>query len=418
MKKSSNFAYMILIGCIAFFPWLMITCNTNGNFTTAIMDETGWSRTIATMYLTVFPVAAACFQPLAGWLLNKYSRRNLLTMAVTLYCAGYILTSQFTALWQWICYGILYGFCAAFFMYVGVPLLVNVWFKKNNGFWIGLVSAGTSILVTIFSPIITNWILVYGWRTARLYIGLLELLAIPVTFLCIRQSPESMGLKPWGADDKTEKSGTDAQTELTGATLSQAWKNPAMYMLLLIAGTFVLGASFIQQISSFASVGALGAVVGGVGVSVVSFSSMPGKLGLGWLSDRIGARITGMMSCIGGAVGLLLALMSGSSATMFYVGMALFGFFGFASLTVISPQITRQAFGLKNYSSIYSIITTSIFAFSAVASLMYGVVYDTTGSYTACLIVAIVFYVIGAILIPISVPIGRRSWNADSKAIN
>lgn len=417
MKKSSNFAYIILIGCIFFDAWLMISCNTNGNFTPAIMKETGWSRTTATMYLTVFPIAAACFQPLAGWLLSKYNRRMLLTMAVTLYCIGYILSSQFTALWQWICFGILYGFTAAFFMYVGVPLMINIWFKKNNGIWIGLVSAAISIFVTFSSPIFTKWIGLYGWRTARLYVGLLLLIAIPITYLCIRQDPESMHLKPWG-EDEAKIAGTESapKTELTGATVAQAWKNPAMYMLLLIAGVFVMCASFIQQIASFASVGALGAAVGALGVSVVSFSSMPGKLALGWLSDRIGARITGMVACIGGGIGLLITLMSGSSAVMFYVGLALFGVFGFAALSVVSPLITQQTFGLKNYSNIYSKISTSIFAFSAVASLMYGLVYDITGSYTACLIVAVVLYAIGAVLIPVSVPIGRRSWASDVKA--
>ena len=69
--------------------------------------------------------------------------------------------------------------------------------------------------------------------------------------------------------------------ETAGLTRNQAMKNPALWLLILMAGMFVISASFVQQLASYASVtDGLGAAVGAMAVSVAMVTSMIGKFGL------------------------------------------------------------------------------------------------------------------------------------------
>ncbi|MCG2800225.1 MAG: MFS transporter, partial [Cellulomonas sp.] len=136
---------------------------------------------------------------------------------------------------------------------------------------------------------------------------------------------------------------------------------------------------------------------------------------LGWMSDRFGSRVTGVFAGICGALGLTLAVTAGSSAAMFYVGIAVFGI-GYAALTVVSPMLAREGFGTANYSQIYSWVSTGIFVFSGLAALTYARIVDLTGSFTPAFILVIVAYLVVAVLVPIISRTARRSWEPTSVA--
>jgi MFS family permease len=87
-------------------------------------------------------------------------------------------------------------------------LLVNVvllsrWFVVRRGLAVGALVAGSSLagatLPLAISPLVTNP--AYGWRVgyAVLVLAFLILAVLPA-FLVLRESPESMGLRPDGAD--------------------------------------------------------------------------------------------------------------------------------------------------------------------------------------------------------------------------
>ena len=89
--------------------------------------------------------------------------------------------------------------------------------------------------------------------------------------------------------------------------------------------------------------------------------------------------------------------------------MVIFGG-GYAGLTVIAPMLARTAFGSLNYSQIYSWVSTGIFIFTAISFVVYGMIYDTTGSYDLCFIVVIVMYVLAVILVPLTITVSQKVW--------
>lgn len=410
-----HYGWKILIACIGFYAITTgVLANTAGIFLTPVMDEMGWTRTDASMYLTIFPLVAAALQPLVGKMLQKYNPKIILTVSVLVFGLAYMATSQAHSVMAWNLFGVVYGVTAAFFMYIPVPWLINNWFSKKAGLCLGITGAALSLFAAFASPIGNALIADYGWRTTRLIFGAVVLvIAIPLTLFFVRKSPAEMGLKPYGYEEENNRGIKGAfAPESTGVSIGVAVKTPAFYLILLLAGIFCLNASFFQQIPSFAATGPLGAAAGAMAVSIVMVGGIVGKFVLGWLNDAVGTKLMGIISALCGAIGITLAFFAGSNVMMFYIGMAIFGG-GYSGLTLVCPMVTKGTFGPKDYSQIYSYVTTGIFLFSAGAPLLYARIYDTTQSFDLSFIIVISAYILAAILVPIILGMSKKIQGLD-----
>ncbi|WP_019240264.1 MULTISPECIES: MFS transporter [Bacillus] len=402
-----HYSWKILIACIGFYAVTTgVLCNTAGIFLTPVMDEMGWSRTDASMYLTIFPLVAAVLQPIVGKVFQKSNPKIILTISVLVFGLAYMATSQAQTVLAWNLFGVVYGITAAFFMYIPVPWLINNWFTKKAGFALGISGAALSLIAAFASPIGNALIAEYGWRPTRLIFGIVVLvIAVPLTLIFVKKSPAEIGLKPYGYEENNKSNTQEAET--TGLTLGRAIKTPAFYLILLLAGIFCLCASFFQQIPSFAATGELGAAAGAMAVSIIMVGGILGKIILGWINDTFNTLVMSVVSALCGAIGIALAFFAGSNVMIFYIGMAIFGG-GYSGLTLVCPMVTKGAFGAKDYSQIYSYITTGIFLFSAAAPLLYARIYDSTQSFDLSFIIVIVAYIVAAILVPIILSMGKK----------
>ncbi len=403
-----HYGWKILIACVGFYAVTTgVLANTAGIFLTPVMDEMGWSRTEASMYLTIFPLVAAALQPIVGKVLQKSNPKIVLTLSVLVYGLAYIATSQAQTVLAWNLFGVVYGITAAFFMYIPVPWLINNWFSKKAGLCLGITGAALSLFAALASPIGNALIAEYGWRPTRIIFGAFVLIvAIPLTLLFVKKSPAEIGLKPYGYEENKGIKGAIAP-ENVGVSIGKALKTPAFYLIILLSGIFCLNASFFQQIPSFAATGDLGAAAGAMAVSIIMVGGIVGKFILGWLNDALGTKIMGIISALCGAVGISLAFFAGSNVIMFYIGMAIFGG-GYSGLTIVCPMVTKGTFGPKDYSQIYSYVTTGIFLFSAGAPLLYARIYDSTQSFDISFMIVISAYILAAILIPVILGMGKR----------
>ena len=413
--KGSNYAWAVAIACIAFYAVpLGFAANHAGLFITPVMNEFGWSRTDATLFMSIQPWVAALCTPLAGKLISKYNPRWIMTAAVLVFGLANLACAWFTEPWQWNVYGVLYGASASFWMYIATPTMVNRWFAKSNGTVIGVIGVMVSVFGAIMSPIINGWIASMGWQTARIICSVIVIVVGGgLTAALLRESPEKMGVLPWGYGTVDEKK-SEAASQIAvgadeGATAAQARKNPALWLLIVMAGFFVISASFVQQLASYASTGELGAAVGAMAVSIAMIASIIGKFSLGWLCDHIGARMTGVIAGVLGGAGAAIAFFAGANVMGFYVGVALFGV-GYSALNIVPPMTCRQAFGNKDYANIFSMVATGLNVFSGFAALIYAQIFDITGSFAGAFWMIIIFYVLVIVLSLVIVPMGRRSW--------
>ena len=413
--KGAVWAWLVVIGCIGFYSIPTgIIGNTSGIFVAPVMDQFGWTQTDTTMYRTIQPLVAAVCAPIAGKLMGKYNPRWILATVSAAFGLASFASAYATELWQWNLYGVVFGVTSAFFMYLAAPVLINAWFKKSAGLAISITAAVLSILAAVASPVGQELINQFGWQTARAALSLVTtVLSVALTVAFVRKDPSVMGLLPFGADERDSSAGAVASVD-EGATVAQAIKSPGLYLLILVACIFVMCAAFFQQIPAFCAHGALGAGAGAMAVSIIMVGGVVFKLLLGALNDKIGVKFTGIIAAACGAIGILLAYIAGENIALFYAGMVIFGG-GYAGLTVIAPMLARAAFGSLNYSQIYSWVSTGIFIATAISFLVYGMIYDTTGSFDLCFILVIALYLLAVVLVPITLSLSQKAWKRSGK---
>lgn len=414
--RLSVWAWLVVLGCIGFYsiPTGVIG-NTSGIFVAPVMDQFGWSQTDTTMYRTIQPLVAAIVAPVAGKILQKYNPRWVLALVSLVFGGASWASAWAVELWQWNLYGVVFGITSGFFMYLAAPVIINSWFKQKAGIPISITAAVLSVAAAVASPIGQNVIAEYGWQTARVALSVFTLVcSVVLTLAFVRRSPESMGFSiPRKGDLDPQKSSSSQPEILSGASIAEALKSPGLYLLIAVAAMFVMSAAFFQQVPAFAAHGALGAQAGAMAVSIIMAGGVVFKLILGALNDVIGVRYTGMISAACGAIGIFLAYIAGSNVMLFYAGMVVFGG-GYAGLTVIAPLLARESFGARNYPQIYSWVSTGIFIATAVSFLVYGHIYDTTGSYDWCFYLVIGMYVLTCVLVPVTISCSQKSWMKKS----
>lgn len=426
-KVHFHYGWVIVVACLAFYAMPVgIIGNTAGIYATPVMDEFGWSRTEATLYMSIQQLVAAAVTPLAGKILARFNPRWVLTIIALIVGASTAACVFFTEPWQWNLYGVAYGFCAGFILFLAVPTIINRWFVQRSGFAIGIASAGIGVFGALASPVTQMLISAYGWQTARLVTSLsCMVVSAGLTALLLRPSPESMGVRPYGADESygqpvplaaPEEPASPTPVARAGATVAQALRSPGLYLLMVVAGCFSMGAFFMQQVPSICAVGPLGAEVGAFAVSAIMIGTIAGKPLLGWLADRIGAVPTGMIAGFGGAVGVAIAFFSGSSAAVFFAGVAIYGL-GYSSLSIVSPMLGSQGFGTAHFSEIYSYVCMAISIASAVGSFVFAFLYDVTGSFAVDFWLVIGIYLLSALLCPVTVKLAQRCWQPRASAV-
>lgn len=420
VKSGSVWAWLVLIGCIGFYSIPTgIIANTSGIFVAPVMDQFGWSQTDTTMYRTIQPIVSAICAPFAGKLLEKYDPRWIMTAVSAVFGLASVASAFATELWQWNLYGVVFGVTAAFFMYLAAPVLINIWFEKGAGIAVSISAATLSLLAAIASPVGQALISAYGWQTARLVLSLVTTVASVV--LCaafVRKSPSVMNVLPFGAsqteEDAEERSAEEAAAavaaaENEGATIEEARKSPAMYTLILVAGIFCMCAAFFQQIPAFCAHGELGASVGAMAVSIIMVGGIVGKLLLGALNDKIGIQWTGPYRDDWWRFGHHARMAIGRKRGSILCRHGDFRLRLRRSYCYRADAHSRHV-RPRNYSQIYSWVSTGIFIATAISFTVYGLIYDNTGSYDGCFMVVIALYVVAAVLVPFTLKAGNKLW--------
>ena len=403
MGKTKFNPWFIVLGAMgASVLTITFLCNTAGLFLSPVMEEFGFSRTQASLYMTIFAWVAAAIQPIVGKIYAKYDLRVISTVVVALFGLSYIWSSTFTHLWQWNLFGVLYGIGAGFFMYMAQPIMFARWFKKRIGLAMQLPGLIIGIISIWANPAIQSLINNEGWQKARLITGIvITVISVILCILFIRNSPEDCGMNAYGDDgEENGQVGEKGHAVEFGVMAKQALRMPGFYMLLIFAFIANLCPSLIQQLPSYAGSKPIGAMAGAYALTVFSVTGIPRGPLVGWFFDKVGSIIGNVVCVVIGALGVVMILLTGgANAVVFYVGVALFGF-AFVPLTMGSALLTKEIFGDKDYSNVFSYVTFITLISSGLTPLIYAQIYDRSGSYTGCLVLAVVVSVIQLVLVP------------------
>src|SRR5437870_4918506 len=360
-----------------------------GPFLKPIVADLGLDRASFSAVIALSLFLYGVFMPIAGMALDRFSVRAVTTFGTVLLVLSLVLTSMVRNVWEFAAvYGVLVPLGLAGTGPVIASGVVARWFNKRRGTALSVLGSASMTGMSLLVPAVTWLIINTGWRITYVVIaaGIL-VLVLPLCLFVVRDSPESMGLRPDGAPAKT--SGRAVARERVSA--GEALQTLAFWQL---AGSFftcgfsmaLLSAHGVPMLTDhgytpmFAS-WALG-VLGG---SAIGCTVM-----LGTLSDRFGRRPV-LAAIYAGRVLIFSGFFLIRDNPVAILIVAVLGGITMAGTGSMTSALTADIWGRFSVSPVLGVIFLVHQTGAAIGSSLAGALFETTGGYGAAFAVACVF---------------------------
>jgi MFS family permease len=343
-----------------------------GVFLPVLAEHFGWSRGAISAALSVNLLVGGVAGFGVGALADRRGPRLLLVLTVVLAGTAFALVSVVTALWQlYLLIGILGGIGMSSF-YLLSTATVTHWFDERRGLALALVLVGFNLGYISGGPLAAWLITNMGWRAAYCVLGggcgLLSFCAA-VTVRLPRPSERRDLLRaapgPVGA----------------GVTLRQSLADPRQWGLnlswLLLGGLAIM---ISVHAVPFARDRGVSLADASLALTAYGIGSVAGRLTAGFISDRVGTRLTINVAYVLEIVALLALLWFPSRAALL-ASLVLFGA-GFAASDTMVAKVIPEVFGVRAIGAIMGILTLGWRLGAAIGPAAAGFLYDLTGSYT------------------------------------
>jgi predicted MFS family arabinose efflux permease len=220
----------------------------------------------------------------------------------------------------------------------------------------------------------------------------------PVGFF-LKERPEMKGLAPDGEDAVTEDAVTKdpGKTSKEGMNSREALRDSRFWLLfgaVFLVAMSVIGC-LIHLVPMLTDRG-ISAQSAAFAISLLGGAVIPGRVGSGYLLDRIHASHVAAYFFSAAAVGILL-LLSGMSGFIVFVAAALVGL-GMGAEGELIAYLVGRYFGLRSFSEVYGYALISFTLGGIIGPLVMGIGFDVTGSYRFALGVFLLSMIVGTVL--------------------
>lgn len=358
-----------------------------GPYIEPVQEAFGWSRTQATVGLTIATIINAIFCIPVGILVDRLGPRFVGLVGVLLTTAAFAAIGTATggdANWY-----MLWMFLA----FATLPVQATVWtsavasrFEVSRGLALAITLSGASLAAAVF-PVLATWLIgTYGWRNA---------FAIEAVIWAAITFPMLLFFFRGARDDQRKARASAAPPEavpvLEGATFAEGLRSTVFHRLFLASMlfTFTIIALVVHFVPILTDRGADRLAAAGI-ASMVGIFSIVGRLGTGLLLDRFKASIVGGVAFLLPIIACTLLLLAGSNPAAQLLAAVVVGLTLGAEVDVI-VYLTTKHFGLKNFGALYGGLLTALSIGTAFGPLAASALYDQTGAYTPFLMLTIVF---------------------------
>ncbi|HYZ16879.1 MAG TPA: MFS transporter [Candidatus Acidoferrum sp.] len=274
-----------------------------------VRKEYGFSLADAGFLSTVFTLGMAVAGLPTGYLLERFSRKNIVLLGIALFSAATILTVYSAGFWDMLLYRAITGLGEAMQL-TALLAIAAAYFSRYEGTAIGSGNFSFGI-GAIVGPLLGGALLAntHNWRVPMIAYGIIGFIAIGLIALAVR---------PWLSEAVAER--RDASVGSQGAS-TLANRNTFLMILACIFGGFVIY-GYLGMYPTFLRE-QLGYTPGQAG-SVMSFYGIGALLSLtgGWLGDRYSPRtVLSAAFVITGIVGYFM--FHGGSAMWFQALLSL-----------------------------------------------------------------------------------------------
>jgi len=356
------------------------TSTAFGVFFKPVMSEFGWNRAMTAGAYSLSWFLQGLLAVVMGKLTDRFGPRLVMTLCGTLVGLGYLLTSRIASLAQFYLFFAVVGIGMGGFN-VSLVSTVSRWFVRRRGTMTGIVLAGGGF-GSLFTPPIANWLIAtYDWRLSYVIIGGLIFVTVLLGAQFLRRDPAVMGQRPLG-DDLDEKLDASQDSSQESAIYHrQFWMVFATYFAFGFCAYFSL-----VHLAPHATDRGISASEAARMLSTIGGGVILGRIGMGFLGDRIGNRRALILCFSLMSLGFLFLILV-EEMWMLYVFAACIGFtWGGGTL---GPLLLAELFGLRSLGGNVGIINFGYSFGAGLGPFLAGHLFDVTRSYRPAFFMAL-----------------------------
>jgi MFS family permease len=346
--------------------------------------DLGWSRSLITSGNALSKlVVAPVFGYLAGWIIDRYGPRRMMLAGSVLAGAALIGLGLMSSLWMFYFFYVLNAIGYVFGGPLPCQVMISGWFTRNRGKAMGIAYLGIGTGGVIVPYLSAGLIKLGGWHTALICLGILMIIiSFPLAFF-IKGKPQN------------DNSIKQEQMVPVGDIL----RNPDFYLLALGSMCSIAAVGGANQHLKLYLTDLHYTQTGAATViSLVLFSSLAGRVIMGWLADIFPRKYVMILiyMIIASAIPLLILPEFPGRIIIFAL---LFGL-GLGGDYMIIPLMAGDLFGIRALGRVMGIILVADGMAEASGPMMVGAIYDHAGkSYTTGFLVLICIALAGALIV-------------------
>lgn len=371
-----------------------------GSFLSPMSQSLHASVSTISYYYTIIVLVMAVMMPIVPKTLVKVNNTLIYLIGSIAVALCLLLIGHFTNIWMFFGVAIIIGIAISFMSFVPVGILIDNWFAKNTNLALGICWAVTSIYQGIMSPVLASLIEKMGWQGALNILAIIVgILSIPVSFL-IKFSPESIGEKPYGYEEKQTKQVEDTQKTVSGSVIA---KSAAFWLLMIILCIFQFPAVMNQLFPTYAISAGFKETVGGFMVTAAMIFDIFLNPIIGATCDKLGAEKGSILWLIVGVISYALLIIAtnihSAGLAIFSAGIndVIYVFLGTGITAIASSVLGKRAFA-KGFSMMSSIS----FVIGAFAMPVNNLIAEKFNGFNAVFVFFAILIVINIVLIVIS----------------
>lgn len=404
MEKRKTYYYLVIV--LMTFLMMFVGTQSSSGFSimvNAVKESAGLSGSASSLIFTVKNISAFVFVFFA----DKYYQKLGLRLGVSLafiygLVAMLICMVAGSNVVLYYVGGIFLGAAYAFSMMLPMALIIRAWFNKSRALAMSICSAGTGVSGFVMSPIMQALVNSYGVSSAFLFLAATFGIVAVLFFLFVRNSPDEVGLEPYGGAAYVEASSK-------GKKAAGVPQGAEKFVIGFVAAAFFMGLvsppSQQHFVMHFTNLGYDSMLVASA-YSVCGLTLVFSKLGFGVLSQKMPFGTLSVIFLLCYLVALVLSFAIGGMGVAGALPFAICIIWGIAGAVCtlgytnwIADFTDKDAYAgkVKNAQTAYQ-------GAEIIGSFIPGVVMDMTGHYT-------LWYGFGAIAMVIIILIVIRAYS-------
>ena len=255
----------------------------------------GWSRSQIAAAVSINVLLFGLVAPFAAALMERFTVRKVVMTALSVVAISSSSTIFMSQPWHlWALWGMGVGVGAGSMALVFAATIANRWFIERKGIVVGALTAATATGQLIFLPLLSHFANTFGWKSVSLTVGAAAALVVPFIYFFLKESPESLGITPYGAPDGWQP---HAKSEMSAGriaidTIARASKSRDFWILFgtfLVCGLSTNGLIGTHFIPAAHDHGMPVTVAAGL-LAMIGVFDVIGTIFSGWLTDRMDPR--------------------------------------------------------------------------------------------------------------------------------